>query len=149
MAGIFVFRLWDSCAQPRYGSETPYKYIEIWLIALASQPTSPIQHMQRYPTFHRFNSIDSSTTETASNRTGAGRALGNLYSRGGRSLEAAIGRVAHKLGFGPSAVALRVKKKIMSHGLDSCTEQDEKSDFQQIQDRSVLKLCKKLVKYMR
>jgi hypothetical protein len=58
----------------------------------------------------RFRSdfMSVSTNSTASNLVGAGRGIGNLYSRGGRILERAISNIAHKLGFGPYAVSLRI-----------------------------------------
>jgi hypothetical protein len=45
---------------------------------------------------------------TASNLPGPGRGLGKLYSRGGRILERSISLIAHRLGFGPYAVSLRM-----------------------------------------
>ena len=50
-------------------------------------------------------SIYSSELETASNRTGAGRGLGQVYSALGSRLERSIGQLAHKMGFGPRAAA--------------------------------------------
>lgn len=49
-----------------------------------------------------------SSMATVSNRPGAGRCIGNLYSRGGRVLERWVGRIAHDCGFGPVAVFQRL-----------------------------------------
>jgi hypothetical protein len=53
---------------------------------------------------------------TASNLPGPGRGLGKLYSRGGRILERSISLIAHKLGFGPYAVSLRMFDLITLRG---------------------------------
>lgn len=45
---------------------------------------------------------------TMSDLPGAGRALGKLYSRGGKILEHAISRLAHRLGYGPFAAFERM-----------------------------------------
>lgn len=58
-------------------------------------------------------SIFSSKTETASNRTGAGRGLGQVYSALGWRLELSLGRAAHKMGFGPRAAAETVWLRYM------------------------------------
>lgn len=53
------------------------------------------------------SNISISSTMTASDLPGPGRALGNLYSRAGKILEVCIARFAYKCGFGPHAVAER------------------------------------------
>lgn len=45
--------------------------------------------------------LTESTNATASDLPGPGRILGNLYSRGGRPLERALGRLAHRVGLLP------------------------------------------------
>lgn len=45
--------------------------------------------------------LTESTNATASDLPGPGRILGNLYSRGGRPLERALGRLAHRIGLLP------------------------------------------------
>lgn len=53
---------------------------------------------------------------TASDLPGPGRALGNLYSRSGRILERAIAIMAHRLGFGPHAVSIRLTALVLEFG---------------------------------
>lgn len=48
--------------------------------------------------------LTESTNATASDLPGPGRILGNLYSRGGRPLERALGRFAHRVGLFPRSV---------------------------------------------
>ncbi|EJD07876.1 uncharacterized protein FOMMEDRAFT_150464 [Fomitiporia mediterranea MF3/22] len=57
---------------------------------------------------YTFCSQQSSSNLTASDLPGPGRTLGLLYSRWGRALEASVGRLAHRSGFGPDAVASRI-----------------------------------------
>lgn len=54
----------------------------------------------------------SSTNETASDLPGPDRLLGNLYSFGGRHLEALIGKIAEKMGYGPRVVAQRTQRDV-------------------------------------
>ena len=49
-----------------------------------------------------------STTSTRSDLVGPGRALGVLYSKAGRILERTANSLAHKMGFGPYAIYLRI-----------------------------------------
>ncbi|KAI5122831.1 hypothetical protein M0805_003126 [Coniferiporia weirii] len=47
---------------------------------------------------------------TVSDLPGAGRTLGLLYARWGRALEASVGRLAHRNGHGPDAVAEQIAR---------------------------------------
>lgn len=51
-----------------------------------------------------------STNETADNLPGPGRILGNIYVALGRRLENGIGLAAGKMGIGPRAIALKIRK---------------------------------------
>jgi hypothetical protein len=62
------------------------------------------------PVFDPSDVVSISSTATTSDLPGPGRGIGKLYSRGGRILERSISLIAHKLGFGPYAVALRMMK---------------------------------------
>ncbi|KAH8107619.1 hypothetical protein DFH11DRAFT_1168433 [Phellopilus nigrolimitatus] len=56
-------------------------------------------------------SLDSvSTNATADNLPGPGRTLGLFYSSAGRHLEVQLGKIAGRLGRGPQATAVRIKK---------------------------------------
>ncbi|KAI5117266.1 hypothetical protein M0805_000997 [Coniferiporia weirii] len=57
-------------------------------------------------------SIAPSLNETASDKTGAGRLLGNLYSAGGRTLEARLSALAIRAGGGPDACAERIRESL-------------------------------------
>jgi hypothetical protein len=80
---------------------------------LSCARAKPIKEAQSYgsstvPARFRSDFTSVSTNFTASNLVGAGRGIGKLYSRGGRILERAISTIAHRLGFGPYAVSLRI-----------------------------------------
>ena len=51
-----------------------------------------------------------SSTETRSDLVGAGRTLGNVFGFLGRRLERATGNLAHRLGRGPRATAMKILK---------------------------------------
>ena len=101
-------------------------------------------------------SQQSSSNDTASNLPGPGRMLGLLYSRWGRALEGAIGQVAHKSGFGPKAVASRIRR-VEFKGINISGENKPDREIQvrrvvrwTVKDRSEVKLrsdCQKLAKY--
>ena len=61
-------------------------------------------------TFSIAFSSDYSTNYTESGLIGAGRTLGAFYSYAGRRIENAVGRVAHKAGFGPHATYLKIQE---------------------------------------
>ncbi|EJD07875.1 uncharacterized protein FOMMEDRAFT_16460 [Fomitiporia mediterranea MF3/22] len=72
-----------------------------------------VDHSEEIPhedneTIYTLCSQQSSSNLTASDLPGPGRTLGLLYSRWGRALEASVGRLAHRSGFGPDAVASRI-----------------------------------------
>lgn len=57
------------------------------------------------------------STATGSNFTGAGRALGNIYSALGTKLERALGQFAHKSGHGPRATSERILRRMNEYTL--------------------------------
>lgn len=54
---------------------------------------------------------ETSTNLTADDLPGPGRLLGNLYVALGTPLERRIGQLADKLGYGPRATAIKIKKR--------------------------------------
>ena len=69
------------------------------------------EHCRGDPDVYRVHTTDTATTcdsLTTSNRTGAGRAIGQIYSALGRRLERTANRLAHKAGYGPRAAAARI-----------------------------------------
>ncbi|EJD03202.1 uncharacterized protein FOMMEDRAFT_156585 [Fomitiporia mediterranea MF3/22] len=101
-------------------------------------------------------SQQTSSNDTASNLRGPGRTLGRLYSRGGRALEAVIGRAAHRSGFGPKAVASRIRRiELKRIRFSGDNELDRESQVRRVvrwtvKDGSEAKLrsdCQKLAKY--
>jgi hypothetical protein len=69
----------------------------------------------------RFSSAAStvSTNATMSDLPGPGRAIGSLYSRGGRALERMLSNIAHNWGFGPHAAYLRMMGIVENACLDA------------------------------
>lgn len=57
------------------------------------------------------SSLPSNSTYTMSNIPGAGRIIDKfIYSKGGRLLQVAMDRLAHRMGMGPIACAQRIEK---------------------------------------
>lgn len=65
-----------------------------------------------------------STNSTVSNLVGTGQVLGNVYSYTGKRLERALGDIAHRVGFGPEAIYV----KICSLGWEDWIRDDEKGN---------------------
>jgi hypothetical protein len=63
---------------------------------------------------HTNSQYSFDTDDTMSNLPGVGRCLGNFYSRSGRLLEQALGRLAHRCGYGPFAVGIRLSRLLYS-----------------------------------
>ena len=84
-----------------------------------------------------------SSTSTASNLPGPGRALDNLYGSVGRTIEARLGRLAEKLGRGPRMAAVRIERrrsKVLNFAGDRRKARTK--------TKKVVKDCKKLVGYV-
>lgn len=84
-----------------------------------------------------------SSTSTASNLPGPGRALDNLYGSVGRTIEAHLGRLAEKLGRGPRMAAVRIERrrsKVLNFAGDGRKARTK--------TKKVVKDCKKLVGYV-
>ena len=90
-------------------------------------------------------SLFSTSTATMSNLPGAGRTLGNLYSKWGFALEESLGIFAHKRGFGPEAVADRISQNLQNRWLASYNGVISKEKFK----RGIQKDCNKLIKHLR
>ena len=80
-----------------------------------------------------------STNETADNLPGHGRLLGNLYVSLGRHLEYGIGTIAGKMGFGPKAIASKIKR----------LRENDVSLFNPTKYRKLEKYCKQTARYLR
>jgi hypothetical protein len=101
------------------------------------------------------NADDSDTLVTDSDETmsdlpGPGRGIGKLYSRGGRRLEKCISRVAHKLGYGPLAIAKRMEVRLgrllaSKQKKRSSQAGDTSSHCDPIHDKKFKNLCRKLI----
>ena len=75
-----------------------------------STPTYPLNDEDiRIETLSIVPTSDFSTNYTESGIIGAGRTLGIFYSSAGRKFERAVGRVAHKAGFGPQATYSKIQ----------------------------------------
>ena len=98
-----------------------------------------------YLEFGSVCSLFSTSTATMSNLPGAGRTLGNLYSKWGFALEESLGIFAHKRGFGPEAVADRISQNLQNRWLASYDGVISKEKFK----RGIQKDCNKLIKHLR
>lgn len=81
-----------------------------------------------------------SATETDSDVAGPGRLLGRLYDRIGEEIEDGLSTVADKLGYGPQALAVKIRRftRIRGEGLVDLDDEEK-----------LKKAGKRLVKYIR
>lgn len=137
-----------------------------------STPDIPISNRE-----YLFGDMEDSESSISSGATmsdlpGAGRLLGNLYSFLGRKLEAAIGRTAERMGYGPRVVAERIRRRasiIQTYQtywqhIKTCTNPSDRCRICgyymekmrgrtpaaiQAKRKKVEKDCKKLLKYLK
>lgn len=83
-------------------------------------PQSLLEEIRRDDTTYSYTSTWSSNF-TRSNLVGAGRIRGNLYSRGGLSLEKGLGRLAYRAGIGGYA-------KLANYSINDVFESDDDSN---------------------
>ncbi|KAH8092156.1 hypothetical protein DFH11DRAFT_1182664 [Phellopilus nigrolimitatus] len=83
-----------------------------------------------------------STNATADNLPGPGRTLGLFYSFAGRHVEVQLGRLAGRLGHGPQAIALRIRKNSLAYVLPL------PKAFVKTKNSEIEKDCKRLLKYV-
>lgn len=134
----------------------------LWLLASfgSSQPPevqakrSVMTHCTHTPLYrHHSNTTSISTSETISNLTGPGRLLGTVFSRVGLSLERAIGRFTHRVGFGPRAIRKQIGKKMSGHSATifpwNSRESTQSSLPYDGAIQRILRLCKELDAYTR
>lgn len=107
------------------------------------------QHQLRLVTQRPALSITS--TATASNRAGPGRALGNLYSRAGRILERWVASIAHDLGYGPYATEEQLLRLfdgiVVQHRTQSSGDSVSGIQCSGIEEQTFLKHCRRLSAY--
>ena len=81
------------------------------------------------------------SSATASNLPGAGRALGLLYNAVGRRLEKWLGVWADRHGYGPNAVARRIGEVVVKFECETCSKKRMKLGKNLKED------CRKLVQF--
>ena len=109
--------------------------------------------LHTYTHTHMYHSSTTSipTSATISNLTGPGRFLGTVFSGVGLSLERAIGRFTHRVGFGPRAIRKQIGRKMSRYStaifpwnLKESTQLDLPYDDA---TEGILRLCKELDAY--
>ncbi|KLO10504.1 hypothetical protein SCHPADRAFT_514933 [Schizopora paradoxa] len=90
-------------------------------------PTSLIDDFRRDDATYSYASTWS-TNYTTSNLVGAGRILGNLYSRAGSSLEKRLGRIAYRAGIGSQAQTV-AKLQNNFHGTFNTADTNAHEEF--------------------
>ena len=93
--------------------------------------------------------VTDSSDMTCSNLPGPGRGIGKLYSKAGKALERLISRAAHKLGYGPEAIARRISIRIrqLSDQRQKSLAKSAGGTHDQVGDKRLNKLCRKILKH--
>ena len=84
------------------------------------------------------DNVSISSTATLSDRPGAGRFIGDLYSRAGRELERCAARLAHRCGYGPYAVFLRMQIPLECSRKKLCYWFDDKKRTHAVDEWNIL-----------